>query len=549
MQCEGVPNTTVRYQMRKEKADVLVIGSGAAGAAVTERLSSHGVKVVCLEQGKWVDAKDYPSADPDWEVSLRRGPWNMNPNTRRLPEDYPVVTGGSDPPRILMFNAVGGSTIHWAAHFVRFHPSDFRVHSLDGVGDDWPITYEDLEEYYEANDRVIGVSGLAGDPANPPRSPRPTPPLPLGMLGEKIGSGFNNLGWYWWVSDNAIISRFYNGRPGCALHGKCQYGCPIAAKASTDVTYWPKALKQGAVLTTRARVREISLDSQGRARGAVYFDAEGNLQEQLARVVVICCNGVGTPRLLLNSKSKLFPDGLANSSGQVGKNFMLHPFRFVEGVFEERMDGWKGPYGIPAMSQHFYETDPTRGFVRGYTFLLERSHGPVHQAWGGHTGNPIPWGKDHHRVMKERFAHIIRVSVMGEDLPKERNRVELDSEAKDSNEIPGPRVLYHLSQNSRRMLDHGARMAKRVLEAAGAYKTFDSGPVQPVTHLMGTARMGSHPGRSVVNKFHQAHDVENLFIVDGSSFVTAAAVNPTSTIGALALRAADTIWHHRQEWV
>ncbi|MBI1940013.1 MAG: GMC family oxidoreductase [Acidobacteria bacterium] len=538
--------------MSQERADVLIIGSGAAGAAVAWRLTGLGVApggIVCLEQGDWVKPAEYPSARPDWEIQIHRGRFHFSPNVRRRPEDYPVIEAGGHPPKVLMFNAVGGSTIHWAAHFPRFHPSDFRVKALDGVGDDWPIRYQDLEPYYDMNDREMGVAGLAGDPANPPRSPRPTPPLPLGVLGETIGRGFDKLGWHWWVSDNAIISRAYDGRPACDLHGKCMFGCPIASKASTDVTYWPKALKKGAVLMTWARVREITVDAQGRARGALYYDRHGNLHEQLARVVVVCCNGVGTPRLLLNSKSKFFPDGLANSSGAVGKNFMIHPFRMLEGVFEAPTNSHIGPFAIPACSQEFYETDLSRGFVRGYMFLLERSFGPLHHAWGGFAGQPVPWGAEHHGVMKRRFPHLIRVTVVGEDLPEERNRIELDPEAKDSSGIPAPRANYTYSENSLKMLEHAGKMGRRALEAAGAVEILDSGLIAPGFHLMGTARMGSDPRNSVVNAWNRAHDVKNLFVVDGSSFTTCAAVNPTSTIGALALRCADGIWESRREWM
>jgi len=534
--------------MPEERVDVLVIGSGAAGAALTKRLTDHGAKVMCLEQGDWMNRAEYPSTRPDWEIQLRRGPFHFSPNVRRLPEDYPVVAAGGHPPDVLMFNAVGGSTIHYTGHFPRFHPSDFRVKSLDGVADDWPIRYQDLEHYYDMNDREMGVAGLAGDPANPPRSARPTPPLPLGVLGETIGRGFDKLGWYWWVSDNAIISADYGGRPACELHGKCMLGCPIGSKASTDVTYWPQALKKGAVLKTRARAREITLTPDGHVRGAVYYDRQGNAREQLARVVVLSANGVGTPRLLLNSKSKLFPNGLANSSGMVGKTFMLHPFRFLEGLFDAVMDGHDGPFGIPAFSQQFYETDLNRGFVRGYSFLLERSFGPLHHAWGSFVRKPVPWGAEHHRAMRRRFPHVIRITILGEDLPVEANRVELDREVQDSNGIPAPRVVYTYGENSLKMLDHGARMARQALEAAGAVEVLDSGIIQPAFHLLGTARMGNDPKRFVINACHQAHDVKNLFIVDGSSFTTSAAVNPTSTIGALALRAADCIWERRREW-
>jgi choline dehydrogenase-like flavoprotein len=532
--------------MAEGRADVLVIGSGPAGAAVTKRLTDLGAKVVCLEQGGWVNAAEFPSTQPDWETAMRRGPFHFNPNVRKRPEDYPVTTVGQ-PLAVRMFNAVGG-TIHWAGHFPRMHPSNFRTRSLDGVADDWPVRYEDLDPYYDMNDREMGVSGLSGDPQNPTRSPRPTPPLPPGVIGEAIGRGFDKLGWYWWLADNAIVSRDYDGRPACEMHGKCNLGCPIGSKATANVTYWPKALKKGAVLKTWARVREITVDSQGRARGAVYYDRQGNLHEQLARTVVISCNGVGTPRLLLNSKSKLFPQGLANSSGMVGKCFLLHPHRHLEGVLDQTLDTENGP-NILAFSQQFYETDLSRGFVRGYSMLIGRPAGPMNYALGGGAKHPVPWGEEHHKVMRKRYPHIIIVTILGEDLPEENNRIELDPEVKDSNGIPAPRVVYTPSENTLKMMEHGALKGKQLLEAAGAVEILDPGGLQhEADHLMGTARMGNDPRHSVVDAWNQAHDVKNLFIVDGSSFATSAAVNPTSTIGALALRAADGIWSRRQEW-
>ncbi len=535
--------------MAEERVDALVIGSGPAGAAVTKRLTQHGAKVMCLEQGDWIKPDDYPSQRPDWEIAIHRGPFHFNPNVRKRPEDYPVISTGGHPPNVLMFNAVGGSTIHYTGHFPRMHPSDFRVRSLDGVADDWPIRYEDLAPYYEQNDRDMGVAGLAGNPTGPPREKRPTPPLPIGVLGETMGRGFDKLGWYWWVSDNAIISAPWEGRPPCVLHGKCMFGCPIAAKGTTDVTHWPQAIKKGAVLKTWARAREITVDDRGRAKGVLYYDRQGRLHEQTARVVLVCGNGVGTPRLLLNSKSKLFPHGLANSSGMVGRNFMLHPFRFFEGVFDQRIDSYEGPFGIPAFCEQFYETDTRRGFVRGYILGVERSFGPLHQAWGGFSGKPVPWGAEHHRVMSKRFPHIVRLTVIGEDLPQEENRVELDPEVKDSSGIPAPRVVYSYGENSLKMLEHSAAMVRQAFDAAGALEILDSGVIQPAFHLLGTARMGNDPKRFVVNASHQTHDVKNLFLVDGSSFTTSAAVNPTSTIGALALRAGDAIWDRRREWV
>jgi choline dehydrogenase-like flavoprotein len=527
--------------MADDRSDVLVIGSGAAGAALSWRLASQGARVVCLEQGNWIDPASFASAKPTYESHLLHGDFNLDPNVRRRPEDYPVTTRGDNPPTIMMFNAVGGTTIHWQAHFPRFHPSDFRVRSLDGVADDWPIGYADLAPYYDLNDRMMGVSGIAGDPANPSRSPRQTLPLPLGKLGDTLAAGFQKLGWHWWVSDQAIISEPYDGRPPCQLHGKCMFGCVIGAKASVDRTYWPKAIAAGAVLRTRARVREITIGPDGRVRGALYFDQNGKVQEALARVVVVCCNGVGTPRLLLNSTSTIFPHGLANSSGLVGTHFMAHPARFMQGVFTEAMDGHLGAMGNPLYSQEFYETDAAHGFTRGYTLVGERTFGPLSQALG------LPWGQDHHRVMGTRFPHLVGLTVVADDLPEQGNRVDLDPSQSDSNGIAAARVTYSLSDNTKKLLDHGAARAREVLTAAGAVEVLDPGNGN-MAHLMGTARMGTRPDRSVVDAWNRVHDVPNLFIVDGSSFTTGAGVNPTSTIGALALRAADGIWRRRRSW-
>src|SRR5262245_42593914 len=228
----------------RERVDVLVIGAGAAGAAVAWMLARAGIGVTCLEQGDWVDPKSYPHWEPDWELH-RHTDWSPEPNVRRLRQDYPVNDEAS-PISPLMYNAVGGSTIHWSAHFPRLRPSDFRVRSLDGVADDWPVDYAALEPFFDLNDRMMGVAGVAGDPAYPPKPPRPTPPIPLDTLGVTIARGFDRLGWHWWPSDSAILTRDYDGRRACVNCGPCDLGCPTGAKASTDVTYWPKALALGA---------------------------------------------------------------------------------------------------------------------------------------------------------------------------------------------------------------------------------------------------------------------------------------------------------------
>ncbi len=523
-----------------EPVDVLIIGAGASGAAMAWSLADTRMRIVCMEQGDWTSPGEYPTNYPDWEQRLA-GEHSSDPNVRGLVTDYPINNDES-PISVVNFNGVGGGTILYAAHFPRLHPSDFRVRSLDGVADDWPLGYEHLEPYFAENDRMMGVSGLSGDPTYPAKQP-PLPPLPLGLTGEAMAQGFNKLGWQWWPSDSAIVSRLYEGRDQCKNLGPCTSGCAQGAKSSVDITYWPAAQRSGVELWTRCRVREITLNDNGMADGVIYYDADGNEQHQRAEVIVMACNGVGTPRILLNSTSSQFPDGLANRSGMVGKNLMFHPIGFVQGLFEERLDSHKGPQGCSFLSNEFYETDESRGFVRGYMMQVTRGGGgPWGTAMQGAMTGSIPWGPGHHEAFKRRFDHTASIGILCEDLPEEHNTVTLDPELVDSDGIPAPKISYRLSENSQRMLDHGVARATDVMNAAGAIEVVGGGPARAAGwHLLGTARMGNDPERSVVNSWGRSHDVKNLFIVDGSIFVTSGGVNPTSTIQALALYIADTM--------
>ena len=525
-------------------ADVLIIGAGASGAAVAASLAEAEFDVVCIEQGNWQDASKFPTVEPDFELR-QMSSWSINPNKRKLREDYPVNVDDSaiEP---VMFNGVGGSTIMWAAHTPRLHPSDFRVKTLDGVADDWPITYEDLEPWYDLNDHVMGCAGIAGDPANPPRSPRQMPPVPIGKDGEMLAAAFDRLGWHWWPSDNYVNSiRYGEGRDACNFCGHNMMGCYQRAKSSTDLNYWPRAIDQGAALVTGARVREITTDSTGRATGVNYLDAAGNDHHRKARAVVVAANGVGTPRMLLMSASDRHPNGLSNSSGMVGKNLMFHVYAGVTGVFPGNDERWVGPAANMIMSQEFYETDPSRGFVRGYSYQSGRGPGgPGAAARGG----KVPWGAGHHEQVKRRLGNTVGLGVIGDDLPEEHNTVTLDPRLTDSSGLPAPKIAYTVSKNSRALLDHGLIQAQKVMEEAGADEVdVNRFSREAGWHLMGTARMGDDPERSVVDSYGQSHDIDNLFIVDGSVFVTGGAVNPTPTIQAIALRAADYIVNERQD--
>jgi choline dehydrogenase-like flavoprotein len=527
---------------RQPAADVLVIGSGPSGAAICKSLSDRGAKVICLEQGDWLDRSRLPKQHVDWEVRGRRF-WAANPNVRRWPADYPVSSFGADPVDVYLYNCVGGSQVGFAGNYWRFAPSDFRVKTLDGVAEDWPLTYEELAPYYTMNEAEIGVAGLAGDPCGPPRDPLPNPPAPIGKPGELLVNAYEKLGWYWWPTEQSITTSHYRGRPACDNRGWCTFGCPQGSLSTPDITYWPAALKNGVELRTNARVREIILGADGRAVGARYYDRDGAVQEVYATVTVVCCGGLGTPRLLLMSTSPTHPDGLANSSGMVGKNLMVHVQSFATGLFEEPVDGWQGTWGGTVSTRMFYETDPSRDYVRGFIMSGCAGWSALNLAL-----QVAPWGSGHHQAFDERINHEISLYMCGEDLPEETNRVELDWSHLDDFGMPGLITHHELHENSRRlgrdMISHG----RQVLDAAGAKSVRDFG-LSPIWgwHLLGTARMGDDPATSVANRVNEAHDVPQLFIADSSSMPTSAGVNPSHTIQALALRCADRIWERRRD--
>ncbi|ORB27922.1 GMC family oxidoreductase [Mycolicibacterium parafortuitum] len=520
----------------RSDADVLIVGAGASGSVAALELASRGFRVVCLEQGDWALPDDFPAGKPEWELA-RLKQWNSSPNVRQAASDYPVDSAES-PIEPLMFNGVGGSTILYAGHWVRALPSDFRVKTLDGVADDWPLTYEDLRPFYDELTHFMGVSGLAGDPSYPDEHTFPLPPLPIGKYGLVAAHGMEKLGWHWWPGPNAIASRAFKNRSACMRYGSCESGCPTGAKASTDFTHWRDAIAAGAVLVTGARVSRLTMDTKGLVTGAEYIDRDGNLCHQAAGVTVLAANGIGTPRLLLNSASAQCPDGASNSSGLVGKRLMCHPLASVYGIYDDDLGSHLGPTGQALQSLQFYETDTDRGFVRGGKWNLMSAPGLLrHNQW--EPGQD--WRDTMGPAFHDRLGRIGRYTEWGvtiEDLPEEHNEVVIDSDVTDSDGIPAPRMRYVIGENSRRMIDyHLERMSEAHL-AAGAV-ALDPIPVvrESGWHLLGTARMGSDPATSVVDQYCRSHDVPNLFVIDGSVFVTSTGVNPTATIMAIALRA------------
>tara|TARA_R110001592_G_scaffold211547_1_gene463409 strand:- start:2558 stop:4174 length:1617 start_codon:yes stop_codon:yes gene_type:complete len=518
--------------------DVLVVGSGAGGSAAAWRLTKLGLKVACIERGDWQKPEQYPSTGLDVELK-KRTKYSYKPSVRKMPSDYLIDTCNSDID-IANFNGVGGATVLFSGHFPRFHPSDFCTESLDGVGADWPISYADLEPYFTANDKMMRVSGLSGDPAYPDINGL-LPPVPIGKYGEKIAEGFNQLGWHWWPS-YAAISTSLNVGNACLNLGPCNTGCPQGSKSSTDVTYLPSAIKLGLEVIPNTVVVKIE-NVSGKTKGVWVLDSKGNKKFISSKVVVLACNAIGTARLLLASKSSQFPFGLANNSGLVGKNLMLHPLGYAEGLFDEPLDLDKGPQGCCIYSHEFYETDESRSFKRGYTLQVLRGANLVETAFSGIERREVKLGDTFVSDVLKLHRRRGSITVICEDLPDSTNQVRLDESRVDRDGMPVVVVDYKMSLNSKSMMSHGLTQAKRVLKASGFKKIMAFGPVKDAGwHILGTTKMGLDPKTSVVNKTGQTHDVSGLYIADGSVFPSSSGVNPASTIQAVALYIADQIY-------
>jgi choline dehydrogenase-like flavoprotein len=525
-------------------ADVLVIGAGASGGVAARRFAEAGLRVVCLEQGDWPDRTTYPGAGLDWELRSARGPWSSIPSVRQSPADYPLDLSSSDM-GVVNFNGVGGGTVLYNAQWPRLLPHDFRVHSLHGVADDWPITYDELRPWYEETDRQFGVSGLGGNPAYPPGEDPPLPPLPIGAAALRVARAHAQLRWHWWPEPNAILSADRDGRHRCVQRGTCGSGCNEGAKASTDLTHWPLVIARGGSLITGARVTRLVLDGAGRALGAEWIDRTGATHLQTADVTVLAANAIGTARLLLASACAGHADGLANRSGLVGRRLMLHPLLSVAGLFDEQLHGWQAHAGGLVQSLEFAASDPARGYIGSTKWVLSTAGGPMRSLFAPPATSGV-WGGAHHRHVAERLGRTVSWIVLVEDLPDTDNSVDLSPTLTDSDGLPAPRITYRISDNTRRNMAFQTERAEASLRAAGAWRT-DTFTHLSNGHFMGTARMGHDPQRSVVDPWCVAHDIPNLLVVDGSVFVTAGAANPTSTIAALALRAATHLLEHRRD--
>ena len=541
-------NPKVTYKPSDE-VDFVIVGSGAAGGVMAKELSTNGFRVVVLEQGPYLTPADFTHDEVKVmaEHQLTNNPATQPTTFRKTPQDkarkqYSVMYG----------RCVGGSSVHFTANFWRFHEIDFVEHSK--VGDipgaalaDWPITYADLEPYYTKVDWEIGVSGLAGaSPFDPPRSkPYPMPPLPVKGNGVVFERAARKLGYHPYPAPMAILSQPRPGRSACVNCGFCLgFGCEVGAKSTSLSAALPVAEWTGRCeIRPNCYVHKIEMDKNGRAIGALYFDAKKNTVLQKAKAVILCANGAETPRLLLLSSSPQCPNGLANSSGLVGKYLMPNSGALAFGVFEEPLNDYKG-FCVSRIFHDFYELDHEKlGFYGGGGLDARFDFTPAGFATGGLPPDTPRWGKEFKKALHHNFTRTLEIFCHATSLAVESNSFSLDPDVKDAWGLPALRMTYKDHPNDLKMMEWMRVRALEVLDAAGA-KTKWSYPVQEqqfAVHLLGTCRMGEDPKKSVVNADHRTHDVRNLFLCDGSSLVTSGRGQPTMTIMALAFRASDRI--------
>ncbi|WP_022883518.1 GMC family oxidoreductase [Glaciibacter superstes] len=506
-----------------DDAAIIIIGSGAGGGTLAYELTARGLPVVVLEAGSYLRNEDY--VNDEWEA-FNQMAW-LDPRTTsgswRIARDFPNLPAW-------IVKAVGGTTTHWSGATPRFKAHEFAARSTYGRIDganllDWPITLAELAPFYDKAEVAMGSTHVHG-----------RKPLPANNNYKVFANGAERIGYKFYATGPyATNAEEYDGRPASVQDGFNFQGDKNKSKWSTLVREIPRAEATGLLdLRPECHVVQITHDASGRADAVLYLDKDGNLQRQSAKLVAVAANSIETPRLLLQSASPMFPDGLANSSGQVGRNYMRHTTGSVYARFNDpvRMHRGETMAGVIAdESKH----DPDRGFAGGY-YLETLSLGPAFLA---SFGDPGAWGQGFTTIL-EAYANTAGLWIVGEDLPQESNRVTLNTTVSDKNGLPVPNVHFDDHINDIAMRDHGYTQAELLYEAVGSVGAQRT-PPYPSTHNMGTSRMSERPEDGVVDKWGRAHDVPNLFISDGSVFTTGAAANPTLTIVALAIRQSEYI--------
>lgn len=535
-------------ERKPERAEVCIIGAGASGATAAKVLTEAGVNVVALERGPWRTRESF-GGDELANVN-RYNLWPdpiLNPRTAR--------TRADEPARRELFcpvpQMVGGGTVHWQGWLPRFTPADFQLKTVAGAlaGTtlaDWPVSYDEIEPYYDKVEWAFGVSGLAG--ANRFEGYRsrayPCPPMPMSRYAEKFHQGCAALGWNSFPTPQAALSRPFDGRPATVISAFAQqHGDPTGTRSSALNVFVPQAIATGRYdLRADCYVRELRVGPDSTVKSAVYEDADGDVVEQEADVFLLACGAVESARLLLLSCSGRFPNGLANGSDLVGRNVTFHEYSAAIGVFDDPVYAWAGGGYVSASSFQFYEHDDRRGFVSGGHIAAAGVGIPLPINW--HLPGQPSWGAEAKRIDRAAFNHSMAVAMVLHDMPQHDNRVDLDDSVVDAWGLPVARITLAPHRND---LDQGRFLIDRsadILEAARARtvtKVYAERITGNCSHQHGTLRMGDDPASSVLDRWCRAHEVQNLFAVDGSSFPTATGANPTLTIMANAWRVADRI--------
>ena len=502
---------------------VVIIGTGAGGGVLANELAQKGVSVVALEAGGRYLPEDY--VNDEWQ-SFGQLAW-VDPRTTS--GDWRVAKDFSGLPAWIV-KAVGGTTTHWAGASIRFQDHEWKAKSTYGEVEgasllDWPIDATEMSPWYDLAEKKLGVTRTNGWPG-----------LPGSNNYLVFETGAKALGYREVHTGRmAIISHDDADRTKCQQTGFCFQGCKWGATWSAAYTDIPEGEATGNLeVRERAHVARILHGDDGRITGVEYFDADGNLQMQKAKAVCVAGNSFESPRLLLNSASSMFPDGLANSSGQVGRNYMRHMTGSVYATFDNPVKMWRGTT-MAGIIQDEARHDPSRGFVGGYELETLSLGLPFMAAFL----DPGAWGREFASAL-DAYENMAGMWIVGEDMPQETNRVTLNSEVKDQWGLPVVNVHFSDHANDIAMRGHAYKQGQAVYDAVGATRTFPT-PPYPSTHNLGTNRMSENAQDGVVNRWGQTHDIANLFVSDGSVFTTGAAENPTLTIVALAIRQADHI--------
>ncbi|MFT5261068.1 MAG: choline dehydrogenase-like flavoprotein [Gammaproteobacteria bacterium] len=513
---------TTKFDLNDDSV-VVIVGSGAGGGTLGAELAMKGVKTVILEAGGRHEIADFNN--DEWGM-FGQISWL---DKRTTSGDWRVAKDFAGLPAWIV-KAVGGSTVHWAGASLRFQDHEFRVKSHYGEVEganllDWPIDLDEMNPWYDVAEDRMGVTRTNGIPG-----------LPGNNNFKVMKKGADKLGYKQCHTGRmAINSEPRDGRGACQQLGFCFQGCKTGAKWSTLYVEIPKGEKTGNLeVRSQAQVLNIEHNAEGKATGVVYMDKDGNKQKQQARVVCVAGNSIESPRLLLNSNSSMFPDGLANSSGSVGQNYMRHMTGSVYASFDKPVNMYRGTT-MAGIIQDESGHDPSRGFVGGY----EMETLSLGLPFMGAFLDPGAWGREFSSAM-ESYENMAGMWLVGEDMPQKTNAITLHASEKDQFGLPVPNVHFDDHPNDIAMRNHAFQQGAAVYDAVGATRTFPT-PPYPSTHNLGTNRMSEKAADGVVNKWGQTHDVANLFVSDGSVFTTSAAENPTLTIVALALRQADHI--------